>query len=171
MIYEVKKGKHSFRSGLCLPKIRKRPSILTYEVILSGSAIYVLDNEDQLDWNKGGGYSFDLFTNHKNSFMWAWRYNIEKAVFEVTHYVHDGDKIHKGDNSFLSVPAGQKFIIDVTIQKDKYLFWMQSGNNLVENVVYHNSKQGNIVREINPWFGGNRPAPTDLSFWMKKFVK
>lgn len=173
MNYKVKKGCHKFwpEKGLGLLKFRKRPKYIVYEVYFPESAMYIHGDNDQFDWNKGGGFSFDPFTNHKNSFMWAWRFNPSTLEFEVTHYVHDGDKIYKGDDKFLSVSPGKKLLITIDVYENKYSYWFMSGNNLEVNIVEHNNRQRRCAREINPWFGGNKKAPSALSFWMKKSVK
>ena len=172
MIWTVKRGRHKFwpSKGLGLPKVRQRPTIFYYNVNLSESAIYLLDGNDQLDWNKGAGVSFNLFTNHKNSWMWAWRYNPETNKFEVTYYIHDGNEIYKGDTEFVEVDPGQDFVVMMSKHDNTYHCAIQVGNIIKHLCVKYKGKHKRLGREINPWFGGNRKAPNKISFYMKKHI-
>lgn len=167
--YKVKKGRHAFwpfaGSVLC------NPSYLIYEVVFDNPAKYNLNTNDQFDWNKGGGLSYNMFTNHKNSAMWAWRYSPLYEKFHLTYYVHDGDKIRKGDLDYVTLDPGQKVTITLKVSEEgEFRYWFTIGNNSREFIVHTNSKRKRFARQIGAWFGGNMTAPKKLFFRMKKFI-
>lgn len=170
---KVKKGKHGFKPYRF--RLEWKPQAISFGVVFGEGAKYDLGNQDQYDWNKGGGISFDLLTNHRRSAMWAWRYNIFTNTFEFTPYVHDRELIVKGDNlqyrgtaikgkPIFEAAPGEP--LNITIR-----FW---GNNRIV-YFFHSSTDSAVIeikariyrklgRRIGAWFGGNNPAPQDLDF-------
>lgn len=59
-----------------------------YTVRFDETIRYRLPGEQQWDWLKGGGVSLDLFTNHRNSAMWGFRYNPDTDKVELNAYAH-----------------------------------------------------------------------------------
>jgi hypothetical protein len=94
--YTVQKGGHVFRLwGVvpALPRIRHGVETMTWLVRFDPNCAYSLPGEEWKDWNKGGGVSFDLFDNHVDSTMWAWRYNPVTGMVQLTAYSHvDGER-------------------------------------------------------------------------------
>lgn len=63
---------------------------------LSPALILLNETVDKADWLKLYGRSFHFFTNHKNSFMLAYRWNQDREQFELTAYFHRNGIAIKG---------------------------------------------------------------------------
>jgi len=161
MIYKVKEGKHAYKPYQL--KIRRNARAIKYTVAMDWENMYDLQDEDQQDWNKGGGLSFNMFTNHRNSAMWAWRYNPVTNFFEIGYYCHINGKIEKSAQPEINVAPLLPFDVLMVFMKDAVLFEFKTVLER-KTVSISIGNWGNWSREIFPWFGGNNPAPEDLSF-------
>ena len=102
--------------------------------------------------------------------MLGWRYNTNTELFELTPYYHvDGVRIIGPGNTanpILHIPAGSEFTYRLIID-------YRAGE--VYTVVSHVAEADHaqdfgrirplfgLVREIGAWFGGNRPAPHEMT--------
>lgn len=93
--YTVYPDSHAFRlCGLIWepPYINRNKKVFRWRVKFDRNCLYSFGMPDQRDWNKGGGVSFNLFTNHKDSAMWGWRAN-DGGGIDLTAYCHvDGER-------------------------------------------------------------------------------
>ena len=160
---KVRKGKHGFKPYRLT--LRRKPELLASGVIFGEAAKYKLPYPDQADWNKGAGIAYRLLTNHKRSVMWAWRYNPFANSFEFTGYVHGkSGAVVKEDKNFFSAAPGEPVGITVMVNPDHVTFMFQGtleGKTIVLPIDF---KPGRLGRGIGAWFGGNNPAPKNLSF-------
>ena len=65
------------------------------ELTLHDSMKYDHGINDQFDWNKLFGLKVNYFKPHKDSMMWAWRYNPNKDELEFMPYQHRTGKVVK----------------------------------------------------------------------------
>lgn len=158
---KVRKGKHAFKPTRT--RLNIKPRHLFVGAIFDQEATYTLNRGDQWDWNKGGGLSFNLLTNHRRSAMYAWRWNPETIRFEFTDYIHDGREIIKGTQIF-SARAGEPVSIWIYFKSRAIFYRFTSGNETKSYFVPVKFSPGFIARRIGAWFGGNRPAPRNLEF-------
>lgn len=174
--YTVPKGKHAFLLNGWLPvipMITRDTTQVAWQVRFDTS--YYLPFPDSWDWNKGGGLSYDLHTNHTDSAMWGWRYN--DGMFELCVYCHvEGKRIVAtngkpgvvGDAEvMLRAIAGQEVLITMRVDRvnKRYRFAFSQGRNVTECwVPFEHSKR--LSRTIGPWFGGNRAAPEDVTLYI-----
>jgi len=171
--YTVKKGEHDFKPNTL--KLTFGDISCKYTVMFTEKSKYIIPNENQLDWNKGSGSSNELFTNFKNSAMWAWRWNTKKNVFQCTGYFHKNDKRYYAENYF----SGKVFEIEPNHKFDVYFYKktkqsqyqimfrdMNSDNTVIYDMQYDNLKSWN--RNIGAWFGGNEAAPSDVEIYFSK---
>lgn len=171
--YRVKKGKHTFKPYVL--DIRHNISTVVWDGMMGEGTDYTLPYPDSRDWNKGGGFSFDMLTNHEDSFMWGWRWNAEAQAHELCAYCHIGGVRKIAQNGkeapdpadrevMLRVPLGQKFRVLVEVRNGAYWFVFASGRAANRCFVTHAHKK-KWVRRVGPWFGGNRAAPNDMELF------
>jgi hypothetical protein len=129
---------------------------------------YELPIEDQCDWNKLHGVSWEILNNHEDALMVAWRW-CRGGFFELAPYIHDdGVTIWAGgycNPNANELPVAKVLPGDVFTTR---LILAQEGWATVEirtpggSVTYrhfYGVEPDNRYREIGPWFGGNREAP------------
>lgn len=160
MKYIHPKGAHG--SEPFTPKIwiRKVSGIFHF----TPEAKYNLNSIEQGDWNKMCGIGFNPLKPNQNAAMIAWRYNTNKQLFEVSPYFNVNSNIVRFDNQPSKIiqlyPFERvEFTIDywgVNFKSTDLKFWIQTPypTNLKSN--YWTSFR------IQPWFGGNKPAPNDI---------
>jgi hypothetical protein len=152
-----------------IPRPVKVPETVTWEVIFHNPE-YALGYPDQRDWNKGGGYSFDLLDNHRNSFMWGWRWNPEDRVVDATGYAHVNNQVVKEDYNLFQVEKKEPFRVNITILPNQYVYVFQteSGKDLLITLPHNNDPGDRSGKTITPTFGGNRVPNKIVSFSLKK---
>lgn len=176
--YVCYKGQHAFIPYF--PVITRDAKQLMWQGRFGSGADYLLPFPDSRDWNKGGGLSFNLLTNHIDSLMWGWRYNADLICHELSAYCHVDSKRVVAKNGMqhpdpsdwevmLRVPFGNDFsiVVQVDTVMKRYEFAFRTGE--VVNYCYipftHSRRTGRI---IGPWFGGNRTAPQRMELHMKR---
>lgn len=174
--------------GIRFPKLRINPSAARWRVVFEKGCDYVMRDpsrpdglhEDQWDWNKGCGFSYDLLTNHKDSVMWSWRYNPLTQLIEVGLYAHVDGKALKFGKPLASVAIGDAVEINLSVNYEGKYYFMEfiayRGTQIAElmeatreNRVDFTHKKC-LVREINPWFGGQQKAPQRMSIQVDRII-
>lgn len=172
-LYKIKEGKHSASPSTFL-KLRYKPSIFKGLVEFI-DATYDLKDIDQKDWNKLTGLSFHLFTNHKNSVMIGWRYNLDTKRIELNSYNHiDGKTIYTKTLDSLNPETETleyEFTIDYSTKTVKLMMYIRSTDHvrIAGQETINFTRLGCITREINVYFGGNEKAPKNI--YIKKQTK
>lgn len=182
--YAVKKGRHVFKLAgwiPVMPRIIKRPTLISWIICFGDGCDYLLPGADQQDWNKGGGISFDLLTNHIDSIMWAWRYNPALELVEMSMYAHvDGlrwvarNELRPSEGEVLNrVAIGENARISLKID------WDECNYDMNIQVVGEDESYPGIIpfthdkhtgRTIGAWFGGNNPAPNKMSIYIERKI-
>lgn len=167
----IKKGNHlSYSQPISIPCILPKDAMYLFS--FTEESKYILNNEDQQDWNKLVGFSSGLlptnFTRpaHYNSLRVGWSYDPIKDSFLVTPYWYEnGLRGYLKPEHALELKSNEEFFVD---------FYQPSPNVLAlkiescrtghaeEAQININSKFGYI---LPPYFGGNNPAPNDVSFF------
>lgn len=182
--YTVKKGRHGFRLlGVfpIIPKIIKRPILASWLVTFGEGCDYLLPGADQQDWNKGGGVSFDLLTNHIDSVMWAWRYNPALELVELAMYAHvDGlrwvarNELRPSEGEILNrIAIGETARISLKVDYEEGNYDMNIqvvGDNESYPGIIPFTHEKEIARTIGVWFGGNNPAPNKMDLFIERKV-
>ncbi len=170
-MYTVKKGKHfSYPRVL---KFKKNTPEIHWAVQFNHDCNYILKEEngarsiDQKDWNKLCGVFFSTLNTRKEAAMIGWRYNPDTDLIELAPYYH----IEGGRDMFpplLSVCRETEVQICLLIDRERKLYkWRLNYNNDIyfhEMSFSHNKKR---LSFINFYFGGNKPAPQEVSCKMK----
>lgn len=174
-IYTVKKGKHDFSPKEFRSLYRlKNVGAFEYEVVFDASCDYLIPGEDQGDFNKGGGVSFDWYTNTKNAAMWAWRNTPSVSGIELAAYFHKDGKTVIGDE-FGIVAMVCNFGERVKIQVWRaFKSWrvtfvkLDVDGNGIEYAEQQLDfgKAHELGYRVGLWFGGNQPAPQKMQVWV-----
>jgi hypothetical protein len=175
--YTVKAGKHAFSPyAFCL---KRNPKQMAWRVTFGKGSDYTLPYPDNRDWNKGGGLSYRMLTNHEHSIMWGWRWNAEKNEHEVCMYAHlDGvRKVGKSHTAppdvqdkevAYEVPFGIECLITLKIENGKYLMGFSVPGRPVNYCALTYTHREGWARCIGAWFGGNRQAPQNMTLYIEK---
>ncbi len=171
MFFKVKQGSHYFKPTVAL-NVDSHLTEIKWAISFTEDCIYNHNDVDQLDWNKLCGVSFDLFTNHKNSAMIGWRWNVNTQKMELTPYVHvDGTRwFWESGSVFTTVPINQRFFVTMKIDWENNtvamevtsafkVYFKQQYTKLSKKYWFIKTK---FTREIGAYFGGNKPAPHDM---------
>lgn len=176
----IKEGKH-----------RSKPYDLTwndnvnvaYRWQFTESCQYDLEDNDQCDWNKLTGFSFNFKTNHKNSLLIGWRWDLA-GYWWVSPYYHLDGHVKWADASCsgqeiedltvdpnlvpLAIYPGQEFETHFTIRSDLKVCIVtiivpETGSTTYFELALPEDDSFGNTREIYPWFGGNETAPHEMT--------
>jgi len=174
--YRVKKGQHAFSPWpFCL---KRNPNVMAWRVKFGEGTDYILPYPDNRDWNKGGGVSYRLLTNHEDLIMWGWRWNANKGAHDVCMYAHL-DGVRKVGTSHtappdadrevaLVVPRGSECLITLKVEDGKYTMGFSLAGASANYCALTYTHREGWARCIGPWFGGNRPAPNDMTLHIER---
>jgi hypothetical protein len=167
--YRIKEGDHDW-SPIEFLKVwnPRRRKTLSIRMAFDSSCLYDWrPDNDQLDWNKVGGMSFDFFRNTQNAIIAAWRPNPVTRQIELTAYRHKDGGTFKGTHAnevMLSVDPGDSvtFHVQTSSRGSYFVMWFSFGGNQKTELVslqFHDKKW--FARRIGMWFGGanNSPGP------------
>lgn len=161
-IQTVKAGKHDFKpNSFCVGK----NDTLRGTVMFWPSCRYELDMGDQADWNKVCGLSYDIFSNFRDTQMLGWRYNPETDKIELNHYCHIDRKRVMGP-VLMSVNINQRVAFELSTDRENRTIRLDlsAQNKDSASSEYRYKSFGTLTRRLGAWFGGNRPAPHEMSF-------
>jgi hypothetical protein len=169
----IKKGKHLSNQ---LTGFHLMNTGLKFEVMFTEDSKYLLEGEDQYDWNKLYGCSWGFFPlvksymMHYNSSRFGCRYNLELNSYEVTPYYYINGKRHFHKNVIGVLDLNKVYTFEIIPWFDKVVYNViekETGNSILhfesmENInIYHGF--------IAPgYFGGNKTAPKDVSYLFKR---
>lgn len=173
-IYTVKAGKHDFWPPEPRTPHFRQGFSWTWEVVFDATCRYTLPGEDQGDFNKGGGVSFNLLSNNRNAVMWGWRYQPKNDMIQLCLYINkDGKKQigHDGDLVQLEIPIAERAKIQLTYLGGNTwamgFYWLDADDRIIDaELVHFTIKTPTILYRLGLWFGGNRPAPNDMQVWV-----
>ncbi len=157
MIFKFKENSH-FSTPRC-PKFFLRS--------INGSVkftncVYQLDKGDQYDWNKLTGISFNPLNPAQNAIMVGWRWNPTINKVQVCAYFNVNGTIVSPEIVLGPIlNANPTDLVNFEINYNKVTIWV--GNEKIEVDVPKALKKSYLTSfRIQPYFGGNRPAPNDL---------
>ena len=160
-IYTIKKGNHSSGNHVSIHNSRR----LECEVVFTESCIYEIPNDTEFDTNKLIGIS-DSYSHSTHSVRVGWRYY--KGQLEILSYVRKNKVIHLQHMCYVEI--NQPYFFSVEIKNDRYiLICKKSGGEYkpVKVEVSRTSNYNGIRYKLFPYFGGNNPAPHDITIKIK----
>jgi hypothetical protein len=168
--FSVKSGKHDFTPNpLPVPQTVNR---IGYYAMFNENTKYNFNDDDQFDYNKLTGGSFNFVNHLIDAFILGWRYNAKEDVFEVIDYWHhSGSRFIGADNKaipVLKVKPNEVFTYWWELKGNEIVFSIktQTGPVITRTMAYNTT--GKVFKEIGAWFGGNRNAPSNLEVHILK---
>lgn len=164
---------------LCHPLAVGRPPLtLSYRFIFDEWAVYDHGNEDQWDWNKGGGLG--AWRRMDNMCMVAWRY--VEGRFEVGPYWHpagaarmrkqgEAGRVMPEDRGVLYVvdPGEPLYVQLVAVKGEPYhMRFLYKGQ--ATSVTCEGTHAPWLVREVSAWFGGTSMPPKVVMYRRKRKI-
>lgn len=167
MNVRFKKGRHRARPLYWLRwwPILFNPAVISRRVIFTHSSKYELPGGDQEDHNKLFGVGF--LRPHNRSARFCWRWDQARQVFILSAYLYINGARYFED--LCDCVANHYYDCHLRITETEYQFTVrkESGDYLARMAFSkgHGRKLGLL---LGPYFGGNRPAPKDLTIQLKK---
>ena len=139
-------------------------SIRFSKIMFTGSCMYNLVDEDQLDTNKLFGFSIGHH-RHGSSFRFGWRPLLDEGLIEIISYeYHDGVRQKIMPICKISPNKWYEFSIAYSPVTNRTIY-------LVDNIRFVNNMN---LRKKYGWgyclgfyFGGNEKAPQNISIYKK----
>lgn len=165
-VYLIKEGQHKSNVQGSLPGngLRSLKSErLAFTARFDRSAIYNLGDDDQYDINKLFGFS-DCNSHHQtNSARFGWTYNLKTEMVDIYAYVYSN-----GDRKIKKLGAARigetkQYVLAVSEGHFQFSF-----DNTVEEFERGASCSTGLYYMLYPYFGGNRPAPHDITIAIKE---
>lgn len=160
-IHTIKKGNHISGNYMSVHNSRK----LECEVIFTESCIYEIPNDIEFDTNKLIGIS-DSYIHLNHSVRIGWRYY--KGQLEILSYVRKNKVIHLQHMCYVEI--NQPYFFSVEIKNDRYILICKKVGGVYKPVnveVSRTSDYNGIRYKLFPYFGGNNPAPHDITIKIK----
>jgi hypothetical protein len=155
----IKKGKHN---GWSVPRVFLQTAGVRVRVRFTESCRYDLGTDDQYDWNKLVGFSQGM--HHENSARFCWRYSKASGLIELAAYRYaDGTRLAK---QIAEVEIGRWVTCELRNGQTSY------GFDIPELGVSQCFLKGKGCRAwgygLDLYFGGNMPAPHDVTVDFKR---
>lgn len=179
--HSIKKDKNA--SSPFYHKTWRTRESLVYKFIFDETCLYRMEtadktvDEDQMDWNKGGGLGLHpgiLASNAINSVMWAWRSDKNKEKIQLTAFSNVNKRMIMQPTMCEILPGreGQVTISRISPYEYKVKFLV---NDSEFEVVHTHEIIAPTAKIVLPWFGGadtnkngvGGKAPHDLHFYTK----
>ncbi|HEX2533673.1 MAG TPA: hypothetical protein VHK69_08055 [Chitinophagaceae bacterium] len=156
--YLIKKGEHSTQSNVFRPV---ELDSLRFTVRFDSSAVYrTAVPANQYDINKLYGFSDNADEHHRFSARFGWSWN--NGALRLYAYVYNNGVRASKELGTMAIGAEAECAIRVT--EAGYGFML----NGTETVLPRASKTPRARGyQLYPYFGGDEPAPHDVSIWIK----
>jgi len=122
------------------------------------------DIEEKSCVNKLFGYSFGLFSVHKNSCRFGWTYNKETDKIDIWIYVYKDKKLNKYKFASCDFDVEYYFSIKTFLNNNLTIFNFNNENIETVNINVNN----NIILTLGFYFGGSTRAPHKMHINYKK---
>ena len=157
--YIIRKGNH-FAESSTYREVHK--SELRFEVLFDSSAIYTSRKaENQFDINKLYGFADCGTMHHENSARFGWRWN--GTAIEIHAYWY-GDSVRQ--YKFMdTVSIGEPTEFAIRVLPQQYQFEIKSKKIIVPR---HCSSPVIDGYQLHPYFGGDEPAPHDVTILIRE---
>lgn len=131
-----------------------------FKAMFNESAKYSLNDIDQLDTNKLYGTSDCGNRHQENSIRIGWRWNKSKSMVEIMGYSHVHGQFQYQYIGDAQINRSFNYIIELSTDKTRYELTFNNKKISMERGCTDNSMSG---YKLYPYFGGNNPAPHDIS--------
>lgn len=135
---------------------------ISFKAILDSSCIYTnVDPNNQADINKLYGYSDCSSYHHTNSARFGW--NWDKGAMHIHAYCYkDSVRSYK---ELGTVEVNKAFDCSLKLLPGKYVFMLNGKSDTMDRGCSGNTATGYL---LYPYFGGDEPAPQDITVRIKE---
>ena len=167
-LFIIEKGKHYSNNQRIVSIIK--PLQLLATVKFDSTCIYKIEAKDQADWNKLFGLSFyskPLKVEnpvHVDSARWAWRYNADEDVIEISAYNYV-DEICKKDFCIYKLKSLDSIQLEIRIDYIEKQYIYLINNEVVCRESFRHQKFKAKLEQ--PYFGGNQVAPKTIQILLE----
>ena len=156
--YTIRAGQHYADEKAFVPV---ETSELQFLVRFDSSAVYQsTDPENQYDINKLYGFSDNGGLHQQYSARFGWRWS--DGALRLFAYVYNGGDVASEEITTVAIGTDARCAIKVTA--DQYLFYC---NEVIKQMPRQSKTAKGKGYLLYPYFGGNEPAPHDVSVWIK----
>lgn len=165
-VYKVKEGQHLFKPYIA--KKIERGSVLSGSFSIPRSSWYRPIDEEN-DYNKITGITLNRFKPNKDAIMIAWRPTQDRR-FEIATYSNRNYQHYIGYNAtpasgdvYLTIDPNELVEFEIQWQEDvqTIILRYKSEEYIITSHHFRIQKEKGWI--VSPWFGGNNPAPKNLS--------
>lgn len=170
--YKHKEGNHmSNPYSLFPPKFTFSGTSLygmEFEVVMDENCLYQHPDQDSLDWNKFLVLSDDWKRAEKNSMIPVWRCRDGKTL-DVAWYGNDNYGLVLPNEQFdvvRKVRPGDRIKFNIVFNEREQTAhtWVFINDELRVIKIFELSYNPNGFRLFDPWFGGQKTAPHEMTF-------
>lgn len=172
MKYSIKKGNHwpgliGWLNSKWI-KFSKKPFVVRRSVVFYPDCKYELRlAEDMSDVNKLFGVAFGHL--HKDSARFGWNYDTESGKFILYAYCYVNGQRQFDYIGEVGLMEQSPLICSISIEKDAYYFNVWSGGKwITKDFMVRKMHDKTISFGLGCWFGGNNPAPKDMTIKIEK---
>lgn len=120
-------------------------------------------SNDQADWNKLCGTFFSIFNTRKDAAMIGWRYNVTTQQIELAPYYHiDGSRDMFPPLVYTTPGEPLSITLNINYETQQYQWEIEQRDKLATHQ-FTFTHQRTTCGFINFYFGGNQPAPQEVS--------
>lgn len=161
----IKKGHHRPGKWWLLLGFWYNKRYIKRRVIFLYGCNYDLPGEkDDADVNKLFGISYSLDPKKESArFGWKW----ENGKIWIGWFIHHNHQMEFG--KICECPLGFIFDYEIIIGDNTYFFKVTQPSNGLEYIAQIKKEhQRKAAYSLNPWFGGDQPAPHDMEITMER---
>jgi len=157
--YNILKGnQYCDKNNLVTVKL----SLLKFKVRFDSSAIYKTScAENQSDINKLFGFSDNNQLHHEYSARFGWRWS-DSALRLFAYVYNDGKMSFK---ELGTVAIGKENDCSISVSGEEYIFKLNGAELIMPRASTTPEAEG---YQLYPYFGGDEPAPHNISIWIEK---
>ncbi len=177
-VYNFDKGGHFSKPRQLFARMTARVDTFTWICRFDTSCCYFMRtekgdfHEDQWDFNKLCGISFNFFNPHINTAMVGWRHHPKKNCFELVPYWHLNRRRYFREKDLIEVAPDETFEVKmITNEAKKEVTTIVKTRKGSFSETQTMGSMGDRVTLINPYFGGTSPAPRAMRLFCERVVK
>lgn len=142
---------------------------LIFKARFDSSARYTIDEPFPIPVNKLYGFSDCSSQHHENSARFGWKWEAEKQggmpVLQIFTYTYvNKERIYE---YMTSVPLNQDVSYSIRAEDGEYLFEITTNTGAMQKRMKRGcSGYGGAKYMLGPFFGGEKPAPQEITIWI-----
>lgn len=162
MLFKINQNEHRSKPLILRPLVKKITGTATFP-----EPFYDLGDNDQFDWNKLIGISFNPLKPDQNAIMIAWRYNLDTNKVAVGPYFNVNseritpEKLQPTQKYWFEIHKEIPIKFEITYKEIK--FWNSvTGQFMIVPTPSNLKTKWFTSFLVQPWFGGNRTPSNEI---------